>query len=104
MQYYANTHTVKDHNGIMQDIEVYRIESDINGNPRFVVHFLAFGGWDDEVCKDYQSVVRLFNNSVHGRKYTAKWFGGGIVFSSYNIKDTLQAVFNLKWENIRING
>jgi len=99
----SNTHTVKDHNNNNVDIEVYRIDNCVNGNPRFVVHFLPFfEGLPDnqDIGSKYQAVVRLFNKSMHGRKYTAKWFGGGIVFSSYNIKDDLTRVFEVKREMI----
>ena len=64
-----------------KEIEVFRIPNDTNGNPRYVVHFrdLGVGLWDyDNINKLY-----VFN------KYRAKWFGGGVVFQSYNIEDTL---------------
>ena len=100
----SNTHTVKDHNNNNIDIEVFRIDNCINGNPRYVVHFLPFAdGLPD--CQDigskYAAVCKLFNNAIHGRKYTAKWFGGGVVFSSYNISDDLTRVFEVKREIIR---
>lgn len=64
-----------------QDIETFRIDNDINGNPRYVVHFIDLG----IKLKDYDKINKLYGF----KKYTAKWFGGGIVFQSYNIKDTL---------------
>ena len=64
-----------------REIEVFRIPNDTNGNPRYVVHFrdLGVGLWD------YDNINKLYGF----KKYTAKWFGGGVVFQSYNIKDTL---------------
>lgn len=64
-----------------EQIEVFRIDNDTNGNPRYVVHFtdLNISLWD------YDSINKLYGF----KKYTAKWFGGGVVFQSYNIKDTL---------------
>ena len=64
-----------------KEIEVFRIPNDTNGNPRYVVHFrdLGIGLWD------YDNINKLYGFN----KYRAKWFGGGVVFQSYNIKDTL---------------
>lgn len=65
-----------------KEIEVFRIENDVNGNPRYVVHFrdLGIGLWD------YDNINKLYGF----KKYRAKWFGGGVVFQSYNIADTLE--------------
>ena len=64
-----------------KEIEVFRIPNDTNGNPRYVVHFrdLGVGLWD------YDNINKLYGFN----KYRAKWFGGGVVFQSYNIEDTL---------------
>lgn len=73
---YTETHTVQG-----KEIEVFRIPNDVNGNPRYVVDFydLGIGLWD------YDKI-----NMMYGfNKYRAKWFGGGVVFQSYNIEDTL---------------
>ncbi|WFG33720.1 hypothetical protein YN120080_3 [Staphylococcus phage vB_SauM_JDYN] len=73
---YVETHTVQG-----KEIEAFRIPNDTNGNPRYVVHFrdLNIGLWD------YDNI-----NKIYGfKKYRAKWFGGGVVFQSYNIQDTL---------------
>lgn len=53
----------------------------MNGNPRYVVHFrdLGIGLWD------YDNINKLYGFN----KYRAQWFGGGVVFQSYNIEDTL---------------
>lgn len=55
-------------------IEYFHINHDINGNPRYVVHYLPFGKTYDEAVKNFPG----------GSKYRARWFGGGIVFSTYN--------------------
>lgn len=67
--------------------EVDRINNDVNGNPRYVVHFREFGLSLD----DYQT------NRYDVRKYRAKWYGGGIVFTSYNIENSI------RFERDRIN-
>lgn len=73
---YEETHTVQG-----KEIEVFRIPNDVNGNPRYVVNFrdLGVGLWD------YDNINKLYGFN----KYRAKWFGGGVVFQSYNIQDTL---------------
>ena len=58
-----------------------RIKNDINGNPRYVCHFLTFG-------QEYDNACRLAN-TIGGRKYTAKHYGGGIVFQSYSLDELL---------------
>ena len=73
---YTEMHTVQG-----KEIEVFRIPNDNNGNPRYVVNFrdLGVGLWD------YDNINKLYGFN----KYRAKWFVGGVVFQSYNIKDTL---------------
>lgn len=58
---------------------MHRIDNDVNGNPRYVTHFLNLGVQLD----DYGKVPGL-------EKYRAKWFGGGYVFQSYNVQDDLE--------------
>ncbi|WJJ57925.1 TreK [Staphylococcus phage 80A] len=64
------------------EITAFRIENDNNGNPRYVVHFrdLGISLWD------YDEINKLYGF----KKYTAKWFGGGVVFQSYNIEETIK--------------
>ena len=64
-----------------KEIEVFRIPNDTNGNPRYVVHFRDLGIG----LSDYDNINKLYGFC----KYRAKWFGGGVVFQSYNIEDTL---------------
>jgi hypothetical protein len=69
-----------------------RINNDINGNPRFVVHFLSLL---NEVESQGLDILQSFDlalkkaRKVGGTKYRGKDFGGGIVFTSYNIQETI---------------
>ena len=69
-----------------------RINNDINGNPRFVVHFL---GLLNEGEGEGLGVLERFDlalkkaRKVGGKMYRGKDFGGGIVFQSYNIQETI---------------
>ena len=62
-------------------IKVFRIKNDVNGNPRYVVHFMDL----NIKLADYDNINKLYGF----KKYRAGWFGGGVVFQSYNIEDTL---------------
>ena len=63
-------------------IKVFRIKNDVNGNPRYVVHFMDL----NIKLADYDNINKLYGF----KKYRAGWFGGGVVFQSYNIADTLE--------------
>lgn len=83
-------------------IEFTRVNNDVNGNPRYVCHFLELvNDKDREQAQgiDYISdLYRIAINRAHkigGAKYRAKSYGGGIVFQSYNIQDTEKAIFEL---------
>jgi hypothetical protein len=66
-----------------EEITVYKIDYDVNGNPRYVVHFLSLG----IELKDYGRIAGL-------KKYRAKWFGGGYVFQSYNVEKDVEYMIN----------
>ena len=92
-------------------IEFTRVNNDVNGNPRYVCHFLALVNDKDREeaerrekgVKPFQfSISHLYNiavkkaNTIGGRKYHNKQYGGGIVFQSYNIQDEEKAINELK--------
>jgi hypothetical protein len=66
-----------------EEISYYRIDNDVNGNPRYVVHFYALG----VELADYGKIQGL-------KKYRAKWFGGGYVIQSYNLESDLEYLIN----------
>jgi hypothetical protein len=55
-------------------ITLYRVKNDINGNGRYVVHFLCLA----DIYDDAEKIAR----KLGGRKYTGRWFGGGFVFTT----------------------
>jgi hypothetical protein len=71
---------------------INRINNDVNGNPRFVVHFLTLlnEGEDQglDVLQSFDLAVKKARK-VGGKVYRGKDFGGGIVFQSYNIIETI---------------
>lgn len=100
-----------------QKIEFTRINNDINGNPRYVCHFLSFlSNEESESIK--QNVLEYNSNKpasvnykssinecyslavkkakqLGGRKYHTKSYGGGIVFQSYNIQALEKSILEL---------
>ena len=77
-------------------IEFTRINNDVNGNPRYVCHFLNIPNLDKslDISSQYAQAVKKAN-AIGGRKYHTKKYGGGIVFQSYNIQDTEAAILSL---------
>jgi len=79
------------------EIDFTRINNDINGNPRYVCHFLNLITSKDK----FTSIEERYNlsikraNKIGGRKYHTKSYGGGIVFQSYNLGDTKRSIINL---------
>jgi hypothetical protein len=65
-----------------------RVKSDINGNPRYVVHFLECcpESWREDITYRYTATCKLMNR-IGGRKYNTKSYGGGVVFQSYSLDD-----------------
>ncbi len=61
-----------------------RINSDVNGNPRYVIHFLNVAG-------DYDTALKIARK-VGGKKFHNKQYGGGIVFQSYSLPETSAAL------------
>ena len=67
-----------------KEIIVYKVNNCVNGNPRYVIHFL-------DINSDYNRALEI-SRRIGGKKYRAKWFGGGIVISSYNIVEDLKQI------------
>ena len=63
-----------------------RINNDVNGNPRHVCHFLYLDvhGWQSRIwLSDRYAIACKLANSIGGKKYHNKQYGGGIVFQEY---------------------
>ena len=77
-------------------IDFTRINNDVNGNPRYVCHFLNIPGLDKDAPIDaqYRQAVKK-TNAIGGRKYHNKSYGGGIVFQSYNLHDLQKSILEL---------
>jgi hypothetical protein len=69
-----------------------RINNDINGNPRYVVHFydlLRDGeGEGLPILERYELAVKKARR-IGGKAYRGRDFGGCVVFQSYDIQETI---------------
>jgi hypothetical protein len=65
-----------------------RINNDINGNPRFVVHYL-------QLADSYERALFL-SRQLGGRKFHNKQYGGGIAFQSYNTEYLAERIAQIK--------
>ena len=77
-----------------------RVNNDVNGNPRYVCHFLHLlpSNVDNvlniSISGKYQLALS-YAKKIGGRKFHNKQYGGGIVFQSYNIQSTCDAINEL---------
>lgn len=80
-------------------IEFTIINNDVNGNPRYVVHFLDLLTSEEQaglsISERYQLAVKKANK-IGGKKYNTKKYGGGIVFQSYNLPDLERNINEIK--------
>ena len=68
-------------------VVVQQVNNDACGNPRYVIHYL-------NIASNYSDALDIAKQKVRGKKYAAKWYGGGVVFSTYNLEHTLETLFN----------
>lgn len=74
-------------------IRFHKINNDVNSNPRYVFHFL-------NIASNY-FVAKVAVKKIGGRAYRGKWYGGGLVISSYNLNDTVKWIKELRLEIIK---
>lgn len=83
----------------IEDIKFTRINNDVNGNPRYVVHFLNLLNNDENqflpFTKKYDYAIKKAK-LIGGKKYDNKHYGGGIVFQSYNTDATAKKIIDLQ--------
>ena len=70
------------------EIEWTQIDNDVNGNPRYVCHYLNF---NTHVSVSYDEALTEARK-LGGRKFHNKQYGGGIVFQSYNLGNTTEMI------------
>lgn len=79
-----------------------RVKNDVNGNPRYVLHFLKLNTdeelnanpWIDTSEKYILALAR--SRKQGGKKFHNKQYGGGIVFQSYSLQDLCSRLNDLR--------
>ena len=67
-----------------KSVTVNQVNNDASGNPRFVIHYL-------DIADTYSEALKIIRK-IGGKMYTAKWYGGGLVFSTYTLEHTLETL------------
>jgi len=85
----------------MSKITFTRVNNDINGNPRYVCHFLnllnSSESWEQNLSiSDKYDLALRKSRQFGGKKYHNKQFGGGVVFQSYNLHDLEKDILSLQ--------
>lgn len=69
-----------------------RVTNDVNGNPRYVIHYLALLTDEEKADTSLHAISNRYSIAVAkakklfgGKKFHNKQYGGGIVFQSYNV-------------------
>ena len=74
------------------------INNNYYGNPRYIVHFSEFLSDDERKTYGIDTRDSLFelalnrSRKLSGKMYRGKSYGGGIVLTSYNLRDTAQKI------------
>jgi hypothetical protein len=71
-----------------------RLNNDVNGNPRYALHFFNLLKDNEKTVSNYSLAVKRANK-IGGKKYHNKQYGGGIVFQSYSLQETETYILNL---------
>ena len=64
-----------------KQVSLHQVNNDAYSNPRYVIHYL-------DIADTYSDALALISK-IGGKMYTAKWYGGGLVFSTYTLEHTL---------------
>lgn len=68
-----------------KEYDVFKMKNDVNGNPRYIIHFLDLG------LEEYEP-TNLTRKAGLAIRRNFKAFGGGFVFQSYNVKASLKFI------------
>jgi hypothetical protein len=72
----------------METTDFKRVNNDVNGNPRYIFHFL-------HLADNYEHALKLAKR-IGGKKFHNKQYGGGIVIQSYNLQHDIELIKKLK--------
>jgi len=77
------------------DDEFYSVKNDVNGNPRYVTHYLAFLN-SSECGVDSYALAKKRANKLGFKVYRGKDFGGGFVTVSYNLENDIERIIDMR--------
>lgn len=75
---------------MIQPSDFTKIKHDVNGNPRYVCHFLHLDvhGYQSNIgLSERYAIAVALANTLGGKKFHNKQYGGGIVFQSYSLPE-----------------
>lgn len=80
-----------------QEINLTRVNNDVNGNPRFVAHYTEFlprelsnSTFLQWTGMKYDIALSIANSHLAARRFNNKQYGGGIVFTSYSAQQDVR--------------
>lgn len=93
-----NKNMKKYNNQQLENITLTRVNNDVNGNPRYVLHFLEILNKEEQsflpFSKMYDYALKKAK-LIGGRKFHNKQYGGGIVFQSYNTDNLKENIIDV---------
>jgi hypothetical protein len=89
---------------IEESLNQNRQPNDVNGNPRYAIHFNAMFSDNEHTTQILRSegveeryVKAVFRaKKIGGKKFHNKSFGGGIIFQSYNTRQLAEQIVSLQ--------
>lgn len=83
---------------MIQESDFTKIKHDVNGNPRYVCHFLHLDthGMHSGIDLSQRYVIALaLARTLGGKKFHNKQYGGGIVFQCFNLSELCKRINEL---------
>jgi len=73
------------------NVRLKRIDNDVNGNPRYLVHF-------SDIAGNYDDALKIAKKQLRARAYRAKGYKWCLVFTSYAPVSEFRLAFNKEAE------
>jgi len=73
------------------NVRLKRIDNDVNGNPRYLVHF-------SDIAGNYDDALKIAKKQLRARAYRAKGYKWCLVFISYAPISDFRRAFNKEAE------
>ena len=81
----------------MQNLQIERIKNDVNGNPRYVVHYLDLLTEEEmQESGDKYALALSKAKILGGKKYHNKSYGGGIAFLTYDLERLIKDILEMQ--------